>query len=326
MKTAACPVCLGNRLDPYLHVPRLNFTQRIRKGDILKCLSCGAFSLHPFPTSHDIKELYQDLGVFSDVPANPFTNRLLFKQFEYLYREFADGTRFVAKTCLRIADAAAPRVLDVGCGRGILLGKFQRYRPTAVVTGIDLDPGAKANAPAGLHDNVLTGSVDDVPSDRRFDIITAQFVIEHVLEPVSFLNRIHALLADDGCVMLSTPDIGSCKARDRKEAWDLISRESVKIGHCLWYDHVSFKRLVEARGFRIVKLTNRGEAIDHLPKLIQRLLFAILGTDRASGRFICSYHLRILWSVLIDGYLSERLGLGENMYVFLKKSGVPAVD
>jgi len=320
MPDATCPVCLGDRLDPHLHVPRLNFTQRIRKGDILKCLSCGTFSLFPFPTKSDIKELYQDLGVFSDLPSNPFADRFLFKQFEYLYREFADGTRFVTKTCLRLANAAKPRVLDIGCGRGILLSKFKRYLPAAEICGIDLDPGARKNAPAGLRENIFVGSIEDIAPDLKFDVITAQFVVEHVLEPVPFLDHIHSLLAEDGCVMLSTPDIGSRRAQDRKETWDLISRDSVKIGHCLWYDRTSFRRLVEERGFRIVKMTNRGEAIDHLPNFVRRLLFAILGTDPVSGRFIRSYHLRILWSVLIDGYLSERLGLGENMYVFLKKA------
>lgn len=321
MPEAKCPVCLGDQLDPYIHIPRLNFTSRITKGDILKCLSCNTFSLFPFPTREDIKELYQDLGVFSNVPANPFANRFLFKQYEYLYREYADGTRFVTKTCLRLAKAARPRVLDIGCGRGILLSKFKRYLPTTEICGIDLDPGARENAPVELRDNILIGAVEDIPPERKFDIITAQFVIEHILEPVQFLDRIHTLLAADGCVMLSTPDIGSRKAKALKAKWDLITRDSAKIGHCIWYDHASFRHLIEERGFRIVKLTNRGEVIDHVPNFVRRLLFSILGTDPTTGRFIRSYHLRILWTVFMDGFVSERLGLGENMYAFLKKVG-----
>ena len=206
------------------------------------------------------------------------------------------------------------------------MARFKRYLPSAIICGIDLDPRAKENAPPGLRENIRVGSIDELPADRKFDIITAQFVIEHVLEPVPFLNKIHDLLEDGGCAMLSTPDIGSRRARANRESWDLISRESVKIGHCLWYDRVSFRRLLESHGFQIVKLTNRGEVIDHLPKIVRWLLYAIFRTDPASGRFIRNYQLRLLWSVLIDGYLSERLGLGENMYAFLQKAVPSGAD
>lgn len=42
--------------------------------------------------------------------------------------------------------------------------------------------------------------------DRRFDLILAAHVIEHVPDPISWLNELSALLTDDGAIFLAVPD------------------------------------------------------------------------------------------------------------------------
>lgn len=90
----------------------------------------------------------------------------------------------------RLVPAAAPppygRVLDVGCGEGLL---SRRLAPFAThVTGLDVSPAmidaARRQAPAGLPLEYRVADVLTEPSDDAFDLVTCVAMLHHVaLEP-----------------------------------------------------------------------------------------------------------------------------------------------
>ena len=95
--------------------------------------------------------------------------------------------------------------LDVGCGNGILLSilkeDFNRVR------------GYEPNKEARTVAKERTGSVIvDEPMEsakvkmRANDLITMSHVLEHVLDPVAFLERAKDLLADNGRIFIEVPD------------------------------------------------------------------------------------------------------------------------
>lgn len=107
----------------------------------------------------------------------------------------------------RLVPQAAPppygRVLDVGCGEGLL---SRRLAPFAThVTGIDVSPAmideARRQAPAGL---ALDYGVSDVlvdPPAGVFDLVTCHAMLHHVaLEPG--LAALRALVAPGGMLVV----------------------------------------------------------------------------------------------------------------------------
>ena len=97
--------------------------------------------------------------------------------------------------------------LDVGCGAGLLAEPLARLG--AAVTGVDAAPQLVAAARdhaagRGLAIDYRAGGVEDVSG--RFDLITAMEVIEHVASPRTFLANLAERLADDGLLILSTPN------------------------------------------------------------------------------------------------------------------------
>lgn len=103
---------------------------------------------------------------------------------------------------------AGKRAADIGCGAGLLAEPLARLG--AAVTAIDAAPEniavAKLHAgKQGLAIDYRSGGVEALAGER-FDLVTSMEVIEHVAEPVSFIAALAGLLADDGVMILSTPN------------------------------------------------------------------------------------------------------------------------
>lgn len=103
---------------------------------------------------------------------------------------------------------AGKRALDVGCGAGLLCEPLARLG--ASVTGLDAAPeniaAAQAHAePQGLAIDYRNEAVERF-TGRGFDLVASLEVIEHVDDPQAFVHGLAACLADDGLMILSTPN------------------------------------------------------------------------------------------------------------------------
>lgn len=101
------------------------------------------------------------------------------------------------------------RVLDVGCGGGILSEALARAG--ADVVGIDLAPRVLDVARLHLHESNVNVdyreiAVEDLARDMpaQFDAITCMEMLEHVPDPGSVIAAIAALLKPNGRAFFST--------------------------------------------------------------------------------------------------------------------------
>jgi len=113
--------------------------------------------------------------------------------------------RFIAER----AALAGHRVLDVGCGGGLLAEALARAG--AEVTGIDLAPGmievARLHASeSGLAIDYRVAAAEELAleSPGRFEVITCMEMLEHVPEPAAMVATLARLLAPGGALFVST--------------------------------------------------------------------------------------------------------------------------
>jgi SAM-dependent methyltransferase len=102
-------------------------------------------------------------------------------------------------------------VLDLGCGTGAWAERLARGG-FGDITAVDLNPSPFEGS-GRLIQADLNQDFARLLRDRKFLLITALEVIEHLENPAHFLRACAYLLAADGHLVLTTPNIESMPAR-----------------------------------------------------------------------------------------------------------------
>ncbi|MHB1011374.1 MAG: glycosyltransferase [Desulfobacteria bacterium] len=104
--------------------------------------------------------------------------------------------------------AGASRILDIGCGEG-MLGRILLQKGAAEVVGIEADPAVARRAKENLS-RVLQGDVESLVlpfEDGYFDCIVLADVLEHLKDPLSTMIRLQRYLSDSGTIVASIPNV-----------------------------------------------------------------------------------------------------------------------
>jgi len=103
----------------------------------------------------------------------------------------------------------AGRILEVGCARGRLGQELKRQDPSRYVAGVELDSDAGQVAKERLDEvfvlDVQAGTPPIEPGS--LDCILFGDVLEHLVNPEDVLHRYRDLLAPDGIVLCSVPNV-----------------------------------------------------------------------------------------------------------------------
>jgi 2-polyprenyl-3-methyl-5-hydroxy-6-metoxy-1,4-benzoquinol methylase len=115
------------------------------------------------------------------------------------------------------------RLLDIGTG----IGQFLFFaRKQFQVVGTEISASAVKIAKEKYKQDVIKGEIENIDfMGIRFDIITVFHVLEHLTNPLSFMERCKELLSDEGVIIIAVPnDINSLLQRLRHllhRAYDL---------------------------------------------------------------------------------------------------------
>ncbi|MEX0703085.1 MAG: class I SAM-dependent methyltransferase [Planctomycetales bacterium] len=194
-----CPVCDGTQARPA-------FAMEGFPKQVAVCAGCGLGRLHPFPEPDEIAAYYPP--EYYGTPGAKFTPWI-----EALVRRAASRS---ARQLVRGLPRGA-RVLDVGCGRGVLLGTLADLGME--VHGFEVSRAAAAGADLRAAIRIAPDLIEAGYAAEQFDLVVSWHVLEHVRDPRAVLEEIHRLLKPGGRVVVAVPNFSSWQARWAGPAW-----------------------------------------------------------------------------------------------------------
>lgn len=168
---------------------------------------------------------------------------------------------YVLPLVLKYLGQPPARVLDVGCGNGVITKEIAAAGFDVV--GMDADEKGIAIARAAWPE--VTFAVRDVAelSDvEQFDVIVSTEVIEHVVDPLFFARQCHRALRSTGRLILSTPYHGYAKNLliSLTNGWDRHLDPLTVGGHIKLWSRATLRKLLTEAGFEDVRFHGAGRA------------------------------------------------------------------
>ncbi len=217
-----CPVCRSSR-----------GTARFRKQGFQfnRCPQCSHLYVSPRLAPRYVAQLAAES---IETAYDPFL------QSQKIYAEF------ICHTLRR--HSYGQRLLDIGYGEGHLLMAaralgFQVY-------GIEPSNLVRSHLDEALADRIQHRSLEgeDLPWGA-FDHVAMSHVLEHVLDPPTALERVHAALHPGGLLYIAVPDSESLQFKLMGKTWDAVS----PIVHCQFFNETSLTHLLQTTGFEPIQ-------------------------------------------------------------------------
>ncbi len=192
------------------------------------------------------------------------------------------------------------RILDVGCGDGVITKRLRQQFAHASLTGIDADEvrlaRARTQCPGAAFES---GDVTALPyPDEAFDVVLCHHVVEHVEDDQAVLRECRRVLRPGGLLLLGIP------------------QEDGAIGRWLRRLH----RRLYAEGEHVHFYTIRS-----MTELLGRYGFTGIRVAKF-GFLVPQYHLHILltWmapTFALGHWISQRVDATADSLIFSARSG-----
>jgi 2-polyprenyl-3-methyl-5-hydroxy-6-metoxy-1,4-benzoquinol methylase len=155
---------------------------------------------------------------------------------------------------------SAKRILDVGCGTGMLGARLRSVRERTVI-GITYSHTEAERARSRLSDVVCADINNlDIASLGKFDCVVLSHILEHLYAPEALLEQLKSSLTQDAVIVVALPNVLWYRQRIqfmlgkwRYQDWGVLDRT-----HFRFFDRKSARALVENAGFEIMQMRDDG--------------------------------------------------------------------
>ena len=228
---ASCPVCNGEgRAHSRKQGPGLR-NQPPVDYQLWTCADCGLLFTDPQPTGEVISAQY-------DLPDDHEHTR----QGSRAGRLLRYGMRAMKLRSIGLGG----KLLEIGCGQGDFL-KAARSAGFGPIVGVEPEKSVARYSKALGFDVRDVFFDDSWPADDLYDTIVSIQVLEHVPDPVRFVENAARVLAPGGRLVLETPCFSHPRARKAGTDWRYICPP----WHLNLFDEQSLAALFERAGLQM---------------------------------------------------------------------------
>lgn len=207
---------------------------------VVLCEQCGLGFLNPQHDEADYSRFYESLNYAPiQIPGSEMLRRSAYRKLQAAFL-IDTVTKYWQTESLR-----GLRVLDVGCGPGVLLALLKNDFPLA--EGLELGEHAASYAKREFGLRIQHGSVFDngVPPGS-FDIVVSTAAIEHFTDPLKAIRKMGDMLRPSGLLYLNTQDVLGMVLKNGAGSW-------FKFVHTYYFTEATLGSLIEQSGFEILR-------------------------------------------------------------------------
>lgn len=222
-----CPIC-GVVAD---------VAQRVPPAVYYGCPVCDTLFQHPMPTieqMHAYVETEYESGVYTS----------------YVAAAHLKALTFAARAKAIAARKPGGRLLDVGASAGFFVDAALDAGYDAY--GVELSQEAVAAASPRARARMTVGDVNALAlgGTEPFDVITAFDLIEHVFDPVGFLNELRRVARPGALLAISTPDVGHVLRYVLRARWPMFQ----PLQHTVLFSKRGLRLALTAAGYADIEI------------------------------------------------------------------------
>lgn len=213
------------------------------------CAECGSLFQSPRPTLRELANYYQNspsMRYWGETFLPQVTasrNRLL----------FAPKAKRINELCAE-QSCGVGRIVDVGAGSGLFLDAWMQLRPECRGIALEPHPGLAAVCRAKGYE-VVERFAEDAPPDASADLAVSLEVLEHVHDPLRFVQAVHGLVKPMGNALFTTL---TCSGFDLQVLWDR-AQCVIPPQHLNFMSIQGLEALMQRAGFQSVQVFTPGE-------------------------------------------------------------------
>jgi SAM-dependent methyltransferase len=153
------------------------------------------------------------------------------------------------KRFVRAQKATHLRVVDVGCGPGVLLGCLQTWFPETELIGIDQSEELLKVAQLRCKGmTAVKGDASALPLPDGFaDVVFALHIVEHLIQPSQFFAEARRVVRPGGMFVIATPNAEGLGAKVMGRRWNGYSDPT----HVSLHGPSFWRKLLVKSGFDI---------------------------------------------------------------------------
>lgn len=148
-------------------------------------------------------------------------------------------------------------LLELGLGHGYSAEIFSTLFSDYTILDGDariIEQFQKNHPESNIH--IIQTYFESFEPSKKYDVIVAGYVLEHVDDPEEILCKYGRILKDDGRMFITVPNAESMHRRLGHYAGDLpdmlvLSKTDIEMGHKRYFTMDSLKKLVEESGFSV---------------------------------------------------------------------------
>lgn len=207
------------------------------------CSHCGCIQIMEVPAQ--IEKYYPAYYAPFNKKAPLLRKLTLFKRWVKnirVRRKYKQGSNLVLNYLGPINISTDARILDIGCGNGVLICNLYN-QGFYHVEGVDRFIPQEINYGHGVK--VVKKDLSEFKS-KNYDVLMMHHVLEHIENQAGVLKECHRLLKDDGRLLIRVPILG--------EAYKIYSENWVQLDaprHFFIHTLMSMNILAQKTGFRV---------------------------------------------------------------------------